>query len=253
MRVLILGGTGEASALARAIAADARFKATLSLAGRTRAPLPAPIPQRVGGFGGVSGLADYLIAERIAALVDATHPFAEQISRNAALAAGLAGVPLLRISRPRWKPDHGDRWRMVPDMASAAEALGPTPRRVFLTVGQKELFPFTTAPWHHYLIRSVEPPEPAALPAGAEVILARGPFAEPAERRLLARLRIEMLVTKNSGGEATAGKLRAARALGLPVIMVERPAETAAVQSVADPQAALEWLVRLHGTAARGV
>jgi precorrin-6A/cobalt-precorrin-6A reductase len=246
MRVLILGGTSEATALARALADDPRFQATLSLAGRTRAPVPPPIPWRIGGFGGVDGLIAYLRAERIDALVDATHPFAEQITRHAEAAAGPTGVPLLVICRPPWQPSPGDHWTIVPDMPAAAKALGRTPRRVFLTIGQKDLSTFAAAPWHHYLIRSIDPPNPAALPTQAEVIAARGPFQEAAERQLLAQHRIDIIVTKNSGGTATAGKLVAARALGLPVVMVARPAPPA-IATVAEAPAAMDWLVQLHG------
>ena len=255
MRVLILGGTSEASALARALAGDARFQPMLSLAGRTRSPIPPPIPWRVGGFGGTDGLAAYLRAERIGALVDATHPFAAQMTRNAVAAGRLAGVPLLAICRPPWQPAPDDRWTTVPDMRAAAEALGRSPRRVFLTVGQQDLAPFAAMPWHWYLIRSVDPPDPAALPPRAEVIAARGPFAETAERRLLEQHGIDILVTKNSGGRATESKLIAARALGLPVVMVDRP-EPLPILSVPDAEAALDWLMRLHGAtdaARRGV
>ena len=252
---MILGGTSEASALARAIAGDPRFHATLSLAGRTRAPVPPPIQRRIGGFGGVDGLIAYLRAERIDALVDATHPFAEQMTRHAEAAAKQTGVPLLAICRPPWLPVPGDRWTIVPDMTTAAEALGRTPRRVFLTIGQKDLSAFAAAPWHHYLIRSVDPPDPAMLPPQAEVIAARGPFAEAAERRLLQEHRIDIVVTKNSGGTATGAKLVAARTLGLPVVMVARPAPPP-LATVPDASAALDWLVQRHGATAaprRGV
>jgi precorrin-6A/cobalt-precorrin-6A reductase len=255
MRVVLLGGTTEASALCRAIVGDSRFEAVLSLAGRTRAPVAPPIPWRTGGFGGVDGLAAYLRAERIDALIDATHPFAAQMTRHAVAAAGLCGVPLLVLSRPPWRPLEGDRWTVVPDMAAAARALGATARRVFLTIGQKDLAPFAAAPWHHYLVRSVDPPDPAALPPGAETIAARGPFEEAAERRLLAAHHIEVLLTKNSGGGATDAKLTAARALRIPVVMVARPAPPPA-ETVADAAAALDWLTRLHvasGPARRGV
>lgn len=245
LKVLILGGTTEASALARALADDSRFDAVLSLAGRTRAPRTPPIPFRIGGFGGAEGLAAHLRREAIAALVDATHPFAAQMSRNAAGAAALAGVPLLAVCRPAWQPAAGDRWVPVADMAAAVAALGPAPRRVFLTIGQKELAPFQAAPQHAYLIRSVDAPDLEALPPLAEVITARGPFAEADERRLLRDKRIDVIVTKNSGGAATEAKLPAARALGLPVIMVERPARPD-VETVASVEDALAWLERLH-------
>ncbi|MDB5369144.1 MAG: cobalt-precorrin-6A reductase, partial [Roseomonas sp.] len=137
----------------------------------------------------------------------------------------------------------GDDWRPVPDMAAAARALGPAPRRVLLTIGQKDLSPFRERPWHHYVIRSVDPPDPASLPPGAECIAATGPFALPEELALLEERRIGVVVTKNSGGGATAAKLAAARALGLPVVMVERPAPPAGVERVADAEAAMRWLV----------
>jgi len=255
MRMLILGGSSEASALARLLAADARFKATLSLAGVTREPLPAPIPQRVGGFGGVAGLVAYLRAERVEALVDATHPFARQMSMNAVAASERTGVPLLQLLRPPWTSVEGDHWVPVADMHAAAAALGEAPRRVFLTVGRKELAPFLAQPQHRYVIRSVDPPPPELMPRDSLAIAARGPFALEDERRLLAEHEIEVLVTKNSGGGATAAKLRAARERELPVVMVERPVLPLA-ERAADPDAALAWLLRLHaGTPAqlRGV
>lgn len=249
MRVLILGGTTEASALARALAQDDRFRPTLSLAGRTRAPALPAIPARRGGFGGAEGLADYLHREGIEALVDATHPFAATISANAAAAARLARVPRLAILRPGWTPAPGDRWTQVPTMEDAAAALGAAGRRVFLTVGQQELVPFRAAPQHDYLIRSVEPPDPAALPPLALCIAARGPFQEPDERRLLLEAGIEVLVTKNSGGAATAPKLAAARAVGIPVVMVARPPPPPPPHAAGAAEA-LAWL---HQAALRGV
>jgi precorrin-6A/cobalt-precorrin-6A reductase len=245
LKILILGGTTEASALARALAGDLRFEATLSLAGRTKAPQTPPIPFRIGGFGGVAGLVQYLKTERVDLLVDATHPFAAQMSRHAAEAARISGVALLAVCRPAWRSVPGDRWTPVPDMAAAVAALGATPRRVFLTIGQKELAPFRDAPQHAYVIRSVDAPDAEALPPIAEVITARGPFAEEDERRLLTEKQIEVIVTKNSGGSATEAKLAAARALGIPVIMVERPARPE-VETVAGAEDALDWLARAH-------
>jgi precorrin-6A/cobalt-precorrin-6A reductase len=248
-KLLILGGTSEASALARALKDDPRFAATLSLAGRTAAPVLPSIPVRIGGFGGVTGLARYLREQRIDGLLDATHPFAARITQNAVAAAREAGTPLLLLRRPEWKPVAGDRWIAVADMHAAARALGETPRRVLLTIGQQDLAPFRTAPWHHYVIRSVDPPPPDVRPPVAEIITARGPFMEAAERRLLEDLRIELLVTKNSGGSATYAKLSAARALGLPVVIVARPPAPQA-ESVVDIAAALHWLSALHDTLA---
>ena len=252
MNVLILGGTTEASAIATALVGDPAIRAVLSLAGRTRAPALPAIPARRGGFGGVDGLARHLRDAAVDVLVDATHPFAQQVSRHARAAAEQAGVPLLAVVRPAWQPHAGDDWTEVPDMAAAAQSLGASPRRVFLTVGQQELAPFAMAPWHDYLIRSVEPPDPGALPARARCIAARGPFAEADERRLLERHAIEVLVTKNSGGSATAAKLAAARALGLPVVMVARPAAAPDAMAVADAGQALAWL-RHRAAMPRGV
>ncbi len=249
MNVLILGGTTEASAIAAGLAGDSAIRAVLSLAGRTRVPALPAIPARRGGFGGVDGLAHYLCQQDVDVLVDATHPFAAQMSRHARLAAERAGVRLLAVVRPAWEPQPGDDWTEVPDMAAAVVALGGPPRRVFLTVGQQELAPFAAAPWHDYLIRSVEPPHPSALPPRARCIAARGPFLLADERRLLEEHAIEVLVTKNSGGSATSAKLAAARALGLPVVMVARPPE--AGPGVADAAAALAWL--RHAVTPRGV
>ena len=252
LRLLILGGTTEASALARSLAGDGRFAAILSLAGRTRAPILPPIPSRIGGFGGGSGLTAYLRAEKIDALIDATHPFAARMSANACDAAARTGVPLLRINRPAWQSVPGDRWLPVADMKQAAQALGHRPRRVLLTIGQQELAPFAAAPWHDYVIRSVDAPAPEALPPRAEIITARGPFAEPQERALLADRKIDVLVTKNSGGSATAAKLAAARALGLEVVMVVRPVVPPAPE-VTNAQAALDWLAHQAASTLRGV
>lgn len=255
LKLLILGGTSEASALARLIAHDERFAPVLSLAGRTKAPATPPIPFRVGGFGGARGLADYLREHRIDVLVDATHPFADIIKRNAAEAARLSDVPLLAIRRPAWEPQAGDRWTPVADMEAAAAALGTKRKRVLLTIGQKELGPFKGAAQHAYVVRSVDAPDPGSLPAGAEVIIARGPFAVADEQQLLAARGIEVIVTKNSGGAATEAKLAAARALGIPVVIVERPA-VPDVEAVTTAEDALIWLARIHDThssARRGV
>jgi precorrin-6A/cobalt-precorrin-6A reductase len=255
MRVLLLGGSSEASVLARLLAADARFQATLSLAGATRDPAPAPIPQRVGGFGGVMGLVAYLRAQHIDALIDATHPFARQMSTNAVAATERTGVALLQLLRPPWSAVAGDRWIEVEEMSAAAEALGEAPQRVFLTVGRKELAPFLAHPQHHYVIRSVDPPPDDLRPRDSEVITARGPFALADEHRLLAEREIEVVVTKNSGGKATAAKLQAARERGLPVVIVQRP-ELPLAERAPSPEAALAWLQALHAgtpTKRRGV
>ncbi len=223
------------------LAGRADIKTTLSLAGRTAAPAAQPVPVRVGGFGGVEGLAGYLKTERVDALIDATHPYAAVISKHAAEAAASAGVPLLALRRPAWTAAAGDRWIEVREISDAATALGPEPKRVFLAIGRKEVAAFTAAPQHHYLIRSVDPIGPPLDVPHATYVVSRGPFAESDEKALLAQHRIETIVAKNSGGDATYGKIAAARALGLSVVMLRRPA-LPDVQAVGDPQQAVAWL-----------
>jgi precorrin-6A/cobalt-precorrin-6A reductase len=224
LRLLILGGTAQASALAAAIASDAGIDATLSLAGRTQTPNVFPIKTRIGGFGGAEGLAGYLAAERIDAVIDATHPFAAQISANAVTACATARMPLAVFSRAAWAQQYGDRWTHVAEMAGAVAALGPAPRHVFLTVGRLALGAFAAAPQHFYLIRTIEALDAAALFPRQRAIRARAPFSVEDETALMRSERIDCLVTKNSGGAAAAAKLAAARALGLEVIIVARPA-----------------------------
>jgi precorrin-6A/cobalt-precorrin-6A reductase len=221
--VLILGGTTEARQLAGRLAARGDLDVTLSLAGRTRAPAAQPVPVLVGGFGGAEGLAAYLREKSVALLIDATHPYAAQISRNAAEAARLVGTPLLALRRPPWVRVAGDRWREVETVAGAAAALGEKPRRVFLALGRQEVGPFEAAPRHRYLIRSVDPIEPPLAVPEARYITARGPFGEADERALLAAERIDAIVAKNSGGTATYGKIAAARSLGIEVVLIRRP------------------------------
>ena len=222
-RLLILGGTGEALALAEGIAGDPRLAVTTSLAGRTRNPTPPPGRVRRGGFGGMEGLRTYLEAEAIDLVVDATHPFAAGMSRNAAAACAALDLPRLLLNRPPWRPAVGDNWISVPDNAAAARRLPGLARRVFLTVGRRELAAYTGLDDIWFLVRLIDPPaEPLPL-AECEVILARGPFGEAEEAALFERWRIDALVTKNSGGAATAAKLAAARRLALPVVMIERP------------------------------
>jgi precorrin-6A/cobalt-precorrin-6A reductase len=223
LKILILGGSSEASALAALLAHDARFDATLSLAGRTTTPRLPEIPWRSGGFGGVAGLIRYITDNAVQALIVATHPFAVQMRQNAVAAMRVSQIPLLMIERPAWHAAAGDRWTEVADMTQAAAALGVPPRRVLLTIGRKDLAPFAAAPWHDYVIRSVDAPPPELLPPRAKIITARGPFTQEADRQMLIEERIAVIVTKNSGGNATEAKLLAARKLGLPVVMVARP------------------------------
>ncbi|PTE09358.1 cobalt-precorrin-6A reductase [Mesorhizobium helmanticense] len=223
-RILILGGTTEARQLAGTLAARAGLAITLSLAGRTESPVAQGVPVRTGGFGGAEGLAAYLGEAGIHLLIDATHPYAARISANAAEAARQAGVPIIALRRPGWEQVEGDRWMLVDTVADAVTALGPPSRRVFLALGRQEVAAFEAAPRHHYLVRSVDPVEPRLAVPDATYLLARGPFREADERALLESHRIDAVVSKNSGGEATYGKIAAARTLGLEVVMIRRPA-----------------------------
>lgn len=222
-RILILGGTTEARQLAGKFQARPDLWITLSLAGRTENPVAQDVPTRVGGFGAAGGLAAYLKDMRIDLLVDATHPHAAQISANAAEAALKSGVPIVALRRPGWVPVEGDRWILVDTVAEAVKALGAAPRRVFLALGRQEVAAFEAAPRHHYLIRSVDPVEPKLAVPDATYLLARGPFRETDERALLESHHIDAVVSKNSGGEATYGKIAAARALAIEVVMVRGP------------------------------
>jgi precorrin-6A/cobalt-precorrin-6A reductase len=222
MRLLILGGTTEASALVQHIAGRNDLDPILSLAGRTQNPVVPPIPFRTGGFGGVAGLKAYLTETKTDAVIDATHPFAAQMSAHAAEACRDLELPIAMFTRAPWRPVPGDRWLSAADMKAAATTLGDAPRRVFLTVGALQLPAFAVAPQHHYLVRAIDPPDVTALP-NHRLILARGPFTVEAETALMREAAIDALVTKNSGGKATAAKLAAARALSIEVIMVERP------------------------------
>jgi precorrin-6A/cobalt-precorrin-6A reductase len=251
-RILILGGTTEARRLAERLASRPDLAVTLSLAGRTAAPAAQPVPVRVGGFGGAAGLAAFLEAQAFDVLIDATHPYAVQISANAVDAAARVRIPLLAIERPAWEPEDGDRWTEVADMPAAVAALGTARRRVFLALGRNELRPFETAPQHFYLVRSVDPVEPPLALPNAIYLTGRGPFHEAAEQALLVRYRIDVIVAKNSGGAATYGKIAAARPLGLPVIMLQRPPPRAGTaENVEEVLARLDHV--LASTLARGV
>ena len=243
MRLLILGGTTEASALARYIAGRIDIDPILSLAGRTRNPVVPPIPHRTGGFGGVTGLKAYLTETKTDAVIDATHPFAAQMSLHAAEACRDLKMPLVQFTRSPWRPAEGDRWLPVRDMTAAAEALDVKRRRVLLTVGGLQLAAFVAAPQHHYVIRTIDPPEAANTLPDHQLILARGPFALEDEVALMRDERIDVLVTKNSGGNATEAKLEAARTLGIEVVMVERP-KTAGVPALDSLDAVMGWIER---------
>lgn len=248
-RILLLGGTTEASLLARALA-SAGMAAVYSYAGRTAAPLAQPLPVRMGGFGGVAGLVAYLKAEGISHVVDATHPFAAQMSRNAIAACAEAGVPLAVLERPGWQAGPGDDWTHVPDIASAVAALPDSPARVFLAIGKQTLAPFAAKPQHHYLLRLVDPPEGALPLPDATAVIARGPFDLASDLALLRDHRISHIVAKNAGGAGASAKLEAARALGLRVILIERPALPPR-RIFAEVAAVMAWLP--HAGTERGV
>ena len=254
-KILILGGTAEARALAERLAPRGDLHVTLSLAGRTAAPARQAVPVRVGGFGGADGLADYLKREHVDVLVDATHPYASVISANAIVASRTTNVCLIALQRPAWRPVAGDHWIDVSDVTAAVAAVGQTPRRVFVTLGRNELAPLQNAPQHFYLIRSVDPVEPPLHLPHAQYVTARGPFAEADERALIATHRIEFVIAKNSGGTATYGKIAAARALGIAVIMLHRPqpSDGPAVHSVDEALMSLDHALTSAATAARGV
>jgi precorrin-6A/cobalt-precorrin-6A reductase len=252
LRVLILGGAAEANRLAAAVAQNPRIDAVLSYAGRTENPKPPPISWRVGGFGGVNGLVNYLRAEAIARVVDASHPFAAQMSAHAVAACAIADVPLLALEREPWRPAPGDRWIEVDDLAEAANALGAAPRRVFLGIGRQYLNVFAAHPQHAYLVRLVDPPRAPLALRDAEVIVARGPFEVASDRAMLAQHRIEIIVARNAGGDGASAKIEAARDLGLPVAMVRRPfiPTREKVETTAD---VLRWLAHDARPAERGV
>lgn len=249
-KVLVLGGTADANALAARLAADG-FDAMLSYAGRTENPKVPPIPFRVGGFGGIAGLAAFLKAGGFSHLIDATHPFAAQMSSHAVAAAAEAGVPLLALERPPWMAQPGDNWSEVETLVQAAEVLGETPRRVFLAIGRLHLDAFASQPQHSYLVRLVDPPQGDLPLPDIEVVVARGPFDLAGDLAMLRAFRADVVVAKNAGGPAAYAKIAAARELGIPVILQRRPEvpQRPVVESV---NAVMDWLV--HGVASlRGV
>lgn len=230
--------------------AERKIAGIVSYAGRVARPLRQPLPQRVGGFGGAPGLEAFLRAERISHVIDATHPFAVQMSRNAVAACAAAGVPLIALTRPAWRPVPGDRWICVPDIAGAVAALDRPAMRVLLAIGRMHLAAFAPNPQHHYLLRLVDPPASFPHFPSAEVIVDRGPFAAEADRAIMELHRIELIVSKNSGGAGAYAKIEAARGLGLPVVMIERPALPPRAE-VDEIEAVFDWIA--HAGTALGV
>ena len=239
-RVLILGGTTEASALVKRLAADSQqFHPILSFAGRTREPELPNCETRIGGFGGADGLTSYLRTEAIDIVIDATHPFAARMRWNAAEACRNTDIPRLRLERGPWRQQAGDLWQLVPDIDQASAALAWS-QRIFLTIGRQEVAAFGGYENKWFLVRAIEPPD-LDPPLPGELLLARGPFSVDDEIELLTMWRIDTVVSKNSGGAATEAKITAARRLGIKVVMVERPVNPPGprVETVAET---LSWL-----------
>ncbi|WP_415921281.1 cobalt-precorrin-6A reductase [Tateyamaria sp. SN6-1] len=238
--LLILAGTTEATQFATAVA-ERGLTGVVSFAGRVERPRRQPLPQRIGGFGGVGGLADYLHAEKISHVIDATHPFAAQMSRNAVSACAEAGVPLIALTRAPWVAGAGDRWTRVPDIAGAVEALDQPASRVMLAVGRMHLAVFAPNPQHFYLLRLVDPPKETPPFPDHHVLVSRGPFTKGDDHALMQEHRIDLVVSKNAGGTGAYAKIAAARSLGLPVIMIDRPALPER-QEAHSAHAVMEWL-----------
>ncbi|MFC6672994.1 cobalt-precorrin-6A reductase [Marinobacterium aestuariivivens] len=215
--------------------------ALYSYAGRVTAPKPQPVPTRVGGFGGADGLAAFLVDQGITHLVDATHPFAAQMSRNAVAAAARSGVELIALTRPPWAPVEGDCWQRVASVEAAVTALDGPAERIMLAIGRMHLASFAAQPQHHYLLRLVDAPEVSAPLPRHSTVVDRGPFTLEGDLALLREHRIERLVCKNAGGKGAAAKLEAARRLDLPVLMIDRP-ELPPRQEAHSVEAVLAWL-----------
>ncbi|MFA3918321.1 cobalt-precorrin-6A reductase [Ruegeria hyattellae] len=237
--ILILGGTTEANALARAVAARG-LNATYSYAGRVDTPRPQPLPTRIGGFGGVVGLSAYIRDKTVTHVVDATHPFAAQMSRNAIAACADTGTALVALVRPPWEACAGDNWSRVTDIEGAVGALAGPAKRIFLAVGRLHLDVFAAQPQHHYLLRLVDEPQHIPMPH-ADVVVARGPFSGEDDMALMTRHDTQLVVSKNAGGSGARGKIDAARMLGLPVLMIDRPVLPTR-RECATPDQVLNWL-----------
>jgi precorrin-6A/cobalt-precorrin-6A reductase len=239
MRVLLLGGTAEARALAARLYPD--VDVISSLAGRVPDPALPEGPVRIGGFGGEAGLRDWLTTHDVDCVVDATHPFAATITAHAAAACATLGMPYVVLSRPAWATDN------VITAASNAEAAKIVARhdysRIFLTTGRSGVSAFADSD-ALFVIRVVTPPEPGTLPRRHRLVLSRGPYRYEDEYALMREFRIEAMVTKNSGGAMTQPKLDAAAALGVAVVMIERPALPAGVHTVSTVDAAVDWLTK---------
>ncbi len=240
-RVLILGGIGDSLKLTALASTIPGLEVINSLAGRTRKPIITSTSTRIGGFGGVSGLTDYLREQKIDLLIDATHPFASQISWNAAIATSQINIPRLMLVRPPWKKMEGDRWVEVESNEVAARVLPELASRIFLSIGRQELGSYAHLKHLWFLIRTLDIPEPDSFVPPGKILTERGPFSLEEERSLLQKYEIEAVVSKNSGGDATYPKIIAARELGIPVVMIQRPSLPEGEQ-VSDVESAVSWL-----------
>jgi precorrin-6A/cobalt-precorrin-6A reductase len=240
-RVLILGGTTEARELAVALVEGAVCDVVSSLAGRVASPRKPAGQVRVGGFGGSTGLSSWIESHGIRALIDATHPFAATISWNAAAAAAASHIPLLALRRPAWAPGEGDRWHEAASLEHAALALPELGQRHFLVVGRQGVSSFAGMRDAWFLVRCIDRPD-EPTPPQMELLLDRGPYSLDAEIALMRTHRVDTVITKNSGAQATAAKLDAARELGLPVVILQRPATPRGVREVANVPGAVDWV-----------
>lgn len=238
--VLVLGGTSEARACAADLVSHG-IDVVSSLAGRVAEPQLPEGRVRIGGFGGADGMRQWLTGNAVRAVIDATHPFAERIGSSAVTATSMADVPLLRLERRGWQEEPGEQWHWVDSLTQAAAALPQLGAHAFITTGRQGLTEFTGLAGMRLLVRCVERPE-VELPSGTEVLLSRGPYTAESERALMTHRGVDILVTKDSGGTMTRGKLVAARELGVGVVIVRRPSRPAQ-QTVHDPGAAVRWVL----------
>ena len=238
--LLILGGTTEASAFAQIIS-KTTINARLSYAGRVSRLLPSPIQKRVGGFGGVSGLIEYLKSEQITHVVDATHPFASKMSKNAIEACSIASIPLAALTRPPWHSKKGDKWINVPNLEAAVQYLKQPKKRVLLAIGRQNLSLFYAQPHHKYVLRLVDPPEQPLKFPDHSVNIARGPFTIQDDTALFKKNKIDLVVAKNSGGSGAYSKIEVARTLGVSVVMVDRP-KIPSRKEIFQVDSALNWV-----------
>ena len=233
-RILILGGTGEARRLATLLVDD--YDIETSLAGRTAAPKALPGRVRVGGFGGADGLADYLVREGVDFLVDATHPYAARMGANAALAAARCDVPLLRLERPAWVKQQGDRWVEFDSLDALVAALPGLGKHAFVSLGGAGLEAFSDLTGMQLTVRAIDPPTALTDRSDITLILDQGPFDLAGERKLLSGRGADVLVSRNAGGSATYAKIAAARDLGLTVALLARPDRPGGLETAGDPE-----------------